>query len=185
MKKIPQHIAVSLCAMILVFASCRRDEARVIPRDQLAEIYAEMLVMDQWIMTTPGVRLIADTSLVYAPLLEKYGYNTEDYRKTVDVYMSDPERFAKVFRTTGEMLESRLKDLKERRTLMEIETRKRKERLRLWEMYKSDYNNDDFFPYISTEPYIHYYDSLTFEADSALNVYRLVPVETTDSTAVI
>ena len=68
MKKIPQHIAVSLCAMILVFASCRRDEARVIPRDQLAEIYAEMLVMDQWIMTTPGVRLIADTSLVYAPL---------------------------------------------------------------------------------------------------------------------
>ena len=68
---------------------------------------------------------------------------------------------------------------------MEIETRKRKERLRLWEMYKSDYNNDDFFPYISTEPYIHYYDSLTFEADTALNVYRLVPVETTDSTAVI
>lgn len=185
MNKISQHIAVSLCAMILVFASCGRDKARVIPRDQLAEIYAEMLVMDQWVLTTPGVRLIADTSLVYAPLFEKYGYTTDDYRKTVDVYMSDPERFAKIFRTSGEMLESRLKELKERRQMMEIEMRKRKELLRLWELYKSDYKNDDFFPYISTEPYIHYYDSLTFEADTALNVYRLVPIERTDSTAVI
>ena len=57
----------------MLSVSCRKDEAEVIPRSKMAEIYAEMLVTDQWITTTPGIRMIADTSLVYEPILEKYG----------------------------------------------------------------------------------------------------------------
>lgn len=64
---------------VIVFASCGKDEAEVIPRGKLAEIYAEMLVTDQWISSTPGMRMIADTSLVYEPILEKYGYDNLDY----------------------------------------------------------------------------------------------------------
>lgn len=31
------------------------------------------------------------------------------------------------------------------------------------------------------EPYVHYYDSLTFQPDSALQIYRLIPVEKGDT----
>ena len=31
------------------------------------------------------------------------------------------------------------------------------------------------------EPYVHYYDSLSFEPDSILQIYRLVPVERRDT----
>ena len=44
----------------------------------------------------------------------------------------------------------------------------------------SDLRFEEFFPYMSDEPYVHYYDSLTFEPDS-LMIYRLVPVETSDT----
>ena len=90
-------VAMALSALIFL-ASCGTDEAEVIPRDDMSRIYAEMLLTDQWIINTPNIRLIADTSLVYAPIFEKYGYDTDDYRKSVDHYMDDPERFARIFR---------------------------------------------------------------------------------------
>ena len=86
---------------VVVFASCSsKDEAEVIPRDTMADIYVEMLMMDQWITTIPGMRIIADTSLVYEPILEKYGYDKMDYIHSVDVYMDDPERFSRILRTS-------------------------------------------------------------------------------------
>lgn len=178
MKKVLLHMTVLLSAAVLVFASCFRDEAEVIPRAKLARIYAEMLVTDQWIMSTPGVRTIADTSLVYEPILEKYGYDSDDYRKTVDVYMDDPERFAKIFRETGEILENRLKLLKEEQERLKLQMEKEKEAMK----YRTDFRPDEFFPYLHKEPYVHYYDSVAFVPDSTDMVYRLVPVETSDTT---
>ena len=71
MKSLLKHILPLLA--VIVFASCNRNEAEVIPRAKLADIYAEMLMTDQWISNTPGMRLIADTSLVYEPILQKCG----------------------------------------------------------------------------------------------------------------
>ena len=67
-----RHISFAL-ALLIGLASCSGGRDKVIPRAKLAEIYAEMLVTDQWITSTPGVRREADTSLVYEPILEKYG----------------------------------------------------------------------------------------------------------------
>ena len=103
-------VAMALSALIFL-ASCGRDEAEVIPRDDMSRIYAEMLLTDQWIINTPNIRLIADTSLVYAPIFEKYGYDTDDYRKSVDHYMDDPERLARIFRKTGDILDAKIADL--------------------------------------------------------------------------
>ena len=64
------HIILLAAMLCGISASCRKDETKVIPRGKLAKIYAEMLVTDQWITTTPGIRMIADTSLVYEPILE-------------------------------------------------------------------------------------------------------------------
>ena len=95
MKGFLQHIVVFLVVVVMA-ASCSADRADVIPRSKLAAIYAEMLMTDQWINSRPDVRRIADTSLVYEPILQKYGYDHQDYLKTVDEYMNDPERFARI-----------------------------------------------------------------------------------------
>ena len=126
MKCLLKHILPLLAALVLV--SCGKDEAKVIPRKKMAEIYAEMLMTDQWISNTPGMRMIADTSLVYEPILEKYGYDNLDYIRSVDHYMNDPERFSRILRTSGELLDRRLKELKDLGILSEEEFDEKKKK---------------------------------------------------------
>ena len=161
---------------VIVLASCGKNEAEVIPRGKMAEIYAEMLMTDQWISSTPGMRMIADTSLVYEPILEKYGYDNLDYLKSVDHYMNDPERFSRILRTSGEILDKRMKELRRKQRRMELEEEALQKVLR----HKTDYSFEEYFPYLGDEPYVHYYDSVTFELDSC-KVYCLVPIETADT----
>lgn len=161
---------------VIVFASCRKDEAEVIPRSTLADIYAEMLMTDQWISSTPGVRMIADTSLVYEPILEKYGYDKLDYVRSVDHYMDDPERFARILRSSAERIDRHIKELRKQQKRLEREEEKRKRVLK----HQTDYSFDEYFPYLADEPYVHYYDSVTFRPDS-MKVYRLIPIETADT----
>lgn len=177
MRRVLLHIISTAAAVAFFCTSCDRDGAEVIPRNQLAQIYAEMFVTDQWVMSAPGVRMIADTSLVYQPILEKYGYDIDDYMRTVDVYMNDPERFAKIFRTSAEILDGRILDLKARKEEQDRQRERAKRALK----YKSDFKPEEFFPYMADEPYVHYYDSIGFEPDSVLMVYRLIPVERGDT----
>ena len=95
MKPLLKHIVPLLA--VIVFASCKKDEAEVIPRGKMADIYAEMLMTDQWISSTPGVRMIADTSLVYEPILQKYGYDKYDY-----IVVMDRSNLRNITRIVGE-----------------------------------------------------------------------------------
>ena len=161
----------------VIFASCSsKDEAEVIPRAKLADIYVEMFMTDQWISDTPGMRLIADTSLVYEPILEKYGYDKLDYIHSVDFYMNDPERFARILRSSMDKLDKRIAHLLKVKRQQELAD----EAAKTLERFKMDYTFEEYFPYMADEPYVHYYDSLAFEADS-LMVYRLVAIETADT----
>lgn len=163
-------------SVIISLTSCGKDVAEVIPRKNMAKIYAEMLLTDQWIMNKPGVRLIADTSLVYAPILEKYGYDAADYRMSVDHYMDDPERFAKILRETGEILDARLKDLgiKKQEAL-----RIKKMKLQA-EQYRPDTKWEEIFAGPEVSSRIALADSLVLEADST-GRYNLVYVERADT----
>ena len=162
---------------VVVFASCSsKDEAEVIPRNTLADIYVEMFVIDQWISSSPGMRIIADTSLVYEPILEKFGYDKLDYVHSVDFYMNDPERFSRILRTSMDKLDKRIETLKKLKKQKELE----EEVAKKIERFRQDYSFDEYFPYLSDEPYVHYYDSLTFEVDS-VHTYRLVAIETADT----
>ena len=120
-----RHIML-MTAVFLLAVSCGRKEDKVIPRSKLAEIYAEMMLVDQWIMNNPGNRHIADTSLVYEPVLERYGYTSADYRKSVDVYMNDPERFSRILRTTAEILGEKLNALEDQKKEIEHQEALRK-----------------------------------------------------------
>ena len=177
MKGFLQHIVVLLAAVVMA-VSCS-ERAEVSPRGKMAAIYAEMLMPDQWINSRPDVRRIADTSLVYEPILQKYGYDHQDYLKTVDEYMNDPERFARILRASGDIIEERLTDLR-----WELEQRNRLEALRkrIEAMtIKSDFKAEEFFPYLFGEAYVHYYDSLVIEIDSVIQHYRFKDMPTTDT----
>jgi hypothetical protein len=167
------HIFVFAAMIAGVSVSCGRHEAEVIPRSKMARIYAEMLILDQWIASVPGVRMVADTSLVYEPIFEKYGFTSDDYRYSMDVYMNDPERYARILRASGDMIDKRIKELEAALKLEELRAALPK--------IKADFRPEEFFPYLFDEPYVHYYDSLAIEPDSVLWIYRMRSVETVDT----
>ena len=172
-----RHISLAL-AMILVLVSCIGGKERVIPRAKLAEIYAEMFITDQWILSTHSVRRQVDTSLVYEPILARYGYTSDDYRHSVNKYMDDPERFSRILRTTAQILDDRLAELRKRE---EEQTRLKALKELLEQMrYEAGFHVEEFFPYLFDEPYVHYYDSLDVKPDSMM-VYRLINIDRTDT----
>ena len=138
----------------------------------MAKIYAEMLVMDQWAVSDSRLRQKADTSLIYEPIFEKYGYDGEDYRASVEYYMNDPERFSRILRESADILDARIEELKN----LKQELMKQEKINRLI----TDFDISDFYPYLSSEPYVHYYDSLAVELDT-LSTYRLVSIERADT----
>lgn len=92
--------AILLC---LVLSSCGARQ-RIIPRSTMADIYADMLLADQWLADHNYERPVADTSLFYDPIFASYGYTFEDYDRSVKHYLKDPERFSKVFREASRRL---------------------------------------------------------------------------------
>lgn len=178
MKMIFRHIPAFLTLVMLLFPSCLKEEDKVIPKGKLAKIYAEMLLTDQWIQDTPGIRSVADTSLIYEPILEKYGYDKMDYLHTVDRYLDDPERFSRIWRETSDILDARLKEAKKRRAALDdVEAR-----IREREKYAVDFDLAGIFPCMFEEPFIHYHDSLAVQIDSSIRAYRLVTVVLADTT---
>ena len=151
---------------IILFSSCSVGDGKVISRRDMAEIYAEMLLTDQWIATRPELRKKADTSLVYEPILNKYGYTTLDYVHTMDKYMDDPERYSRILRTTGEILDSKLKELEIQKEELERleQIRKRLDKVRAevsrYITYKTHY------PDTARREYDHIPDSVTVWVDS-------------------
>ena len=172
MRFLLRNIVLVSAFAVLLLAACNEKDGKVIPRGTLAEIYAEMLVVDQWIANDLSLKRQADTSFVYAPILEKYGYTPDDYRKSVDHYMHDPERYSRILRTSAEILGERLSELK-------IE-KARLDRIAGIKVYESDLTPEDFALYLR-DSLIMYHDSLSFEADSLKMIYRLIPHETSDT----
>ena len=178
MTRLWKHILPLIAAVL--FTSCSKHEVEVIPRSKMADIYMEMFMTDQWISSTPSMRVVADTSLVYEPILAKYGYDKLDYIYSVDYYMNDPERFARILRSCVDKLDKRIRHLNKLKRQQELEAEAAKKFEQFLDSYKTDYEFDEYFPYLGDEPYVHYYDSLAFEPDSLL-VYRLMPIETAET----
>ena len=173
MKRIFLHIHLLLFCLVLLLSSCGKSKHKLIPRSQLSKIYAEILLTDQWIYMTPGASVMADTTLVYEPILMKYGYTSEDYRHTVNKYLDDPERFARVLRTTSQMLEKRIAELNKIRDRINEQNKPSE--------YAVDFKADVCFPYMYDEPFVHYYDSLEVVMDTLTKAYRLRAVEIKDT----
>lgn len=176
MKTALKHI-LSIFLLISMFSSCNKEES-IIPRKKMSMIYAEMLLADQWIQANPQFRWVADTTLMYEPILEKYGYTSEDYRRSVYRYLDDPDRFARIFRETINIYDKRISELDELKNIQKTAEEKAAQS----EKFKVDFNLSEHFPYTFDEPYIHYHDSLGVEFDTLTYQYRMRPVELSDTT---
>ncbi len=77
----------------VALSSCAKGP-KLIPKRQMEKIYREMFLADQWLIEYPDKKKKADTTWFYAPIFERYGYDIEDYRASVDYYLSDPKRYA-------------------------------------------------------------------------------------------
>lgn len=108
-----------LLLLPLLSLSCKKKEGSIIPRATLSEIYAEMFVVDQLLLYDHDLRRMADTSWVYEPILEKYGFTAEDFRQSMIYYLNDSDRYARILKQTGIILEDRLKQLKKEEALNE------------------------------------------------------------------
>ena len=91
-------------SVLLVLALGCGHRGRVIPEDKFSDIYAEMLLADQWISSHMKARKVADTTLFYAPILEKYGYDVLDYDASVRHYMKKPSDFAAILESSSKKL---------------------------------------------------------------------------------
>jgi hypothetical protein len=171
-----RHILVVLAVLLAIFPSCRRERVRVIPRSKLARIYAEMLVTDQWAQSTPSLRRIADTSLVYEPILEKYGYTSEDYQLSVDSYMDDPERFSRILRSTSKILDAQLKDLRKKQHQLAL-AEKQKKALSAVELPEFRH----FMNAVENYRPLDWADSVKIELDTAYFVHKIERVQYTDT----
>lgn len=97
---------MSLAAALVAFAvSCSKSPV-VIPRRDMEMIYRDMFLADEWLNENSGRKSQADTTWFYEPIFEKYGYTVEDYRTSVDFYLSDPQRYAEMLGRVGDMLEN-------------------------------------------------------------------------------
>ena len=65
---------VLLAAVIAVAVASCSDRPKVIPARKMEKIYREMFMADQWIITNPEKKRKADTTWLYVPIFEKYGY---------------------------------------------------------------------------------------------------------------
>ena len=148
----------------------------MIPRSKLAKIYAEMFVTDQWIQSKPGLRTIADTSLVYEPILEKYGYDSDDYQYSIDRYMDDPERFSRILRTTAEILDKEIKLLQKQQVELKLHEEKQ------LEVAKFEITMFQFYDeLISSDGLRGWSDSLDVVWDTVFNAYRFRRIHRTDT----
>lgn len=100
------HIIIAVAVAFCLFA-CGRG-GRVIPPKVMANLYVRMLLTDQWIRDNYSLSKVADTTLVYDPILEEAGYNRDDYIASVEYYMKEPEKFGKIFDNVKDILQERI-----------------------------------------------------------------------------
>ncbi|HRW95348.1 MAG TPA: DUF4296 domain-containing protein [Bacteroidales bacterium] len=87
------RIALTIVCALLCLAGCSGSSARRIPREDFQVVLREMFLTDLILERDGTLGRLADSTLVYPPILEKHGFTTEQFLATLDYYASRPARF--------------------------------------------------------------------------------------------
>lgn len=80
MKTMVFRVCVLLALAVGALSSCRGYEQ--IPEDTLADIFKDMYMMNAY-LERHNMNLQYDSVDVYGPLIERYGYTTDDFKRTI------------------------------------------------------------------------------------------------------
>lgn len=81
-----------VAVLIALAASCHSRIKRI-PGDDFQLILRDLFITDLLLERDGDLHRMADSLLVYPPILEKHGYTTESFLYTVDYYTRRPTRF--------------------------------------------------------------------------------------------
>lgn len=83
----------------------------------MAQIYAEMFLLDQRINGDSHMRRVADTTRVYEAVLAKHGYTLEDYALSQEHYIKDARRYTKMLKKSVEIIHEEGLELKKEKSI--------------------------------------------------------------------
>jgi hypothetical protein len=87
------RIALTCVCTIVFLTGCTGLSDRRIPKEDFQLVLKEMFLTDLILERDGTLGRLADSTLVYPPILEKHGYTTEQFLATLDHYASRPARF--------------------------------------------------------------------------------------------
>ena len=119
--------------VLAVWGSCRQGP-RQIPRNEMVDIYCELFLQDQAIRLNKTLIDQADSVLVYEGIFRKHGYDTDDYLYSVECYLRDPERMAKIMNEVQTRMNLAARGMNEAVEIYDIQ----QELLAIWEKPVSD-----------------------------------------------
>ena len=156
--------------VVLLLLALQACGPKRISKGDMEEIFYLMFLQDQKIKQDRTLKQMADTTLVYAGILESKGYDTDDYLYSLHEYLAEPEKMEKIMGNVAERLE---KELKVVRSEVEVE----KWRDKMLSIYKKKIDTTKF-----PKPRIRPVDTLKvrFDGDSAymykeIDSLKLIP----------
>ena len=166
MKRIP--VAFLCLTLALLSLCCCSRKGKVIPRDEMADIYYDMFMADQWLQDHREFRETADTTLFYEALFRQHGYTTTDYFRSVKHYMRDPKRYSRMMQEVIDRLEEDRKALDK---LANLDSDRQAERQRIRNLrFGVPYYRDIFMGRFST-------DTLTVFVDTTDHRLKIRPAK--------
>ena len=126
------HMVLAILALV-VWVSCKEGPRRI-PRDMMVDIYSEMFLQDNAIRQSKDLVDRADSVLVYEGIFREYGYDTDDYLYSVEYYLRDPERMAKIMSEVQTRMNLAARSMKEEVDIYDYQ----KELLAIYEKPVSD-----------------------------------------------
>lgn len=86
-------IRLSILALLFL-ASCGDS---LIPRGKMSRIIADLYVTDRYVFSYHDLMKSADTSKLYEPIINKYGYTTQDFVNTIGYYVERPAKLKTIY----------------------------------------------------------------------------------------
>lgn len=93
-------------AITLTITAC--TPSGVIPKHKMAVVFHDMYLLDAWTSEFPDVRAMADTSAVYASVLEKYGYTVDKFNNSISYYLNHTSDFDEILKEVLQMYDSEI-----------------------------------------------------------------------------
>ncbi len=114
-KRYLRYWLIIAIAVTLTNTSCK-EETQIQPQE-MADIYYDLWLLDQYVDSVPEMRTQADTMCVYQPLLEKHGYTVDQFLTSVKYYLKDPDKYQKILKQAKAKLDKREKFLSKQQEL--------------------------------------------------------------------